>query len=258
MVAAIEMRTVTKVFSEPKRGRELLVIDNISLSVEPNDFFCLLGPSGCGKSTLLNIVAGFEKPTSGEVRVGDVRVEKPGSDRGMVFQQPTLMPWLTVWENVAFHLRLKGMRKSERRQCAQEYIELVGLQGFENHHPSELSGGMNQRVGIARALLMNPSVILMDEPFGALDAQTKLEMQEELVAIWQRHRCTIVFVTHSVEEALFLGNKIAVMTARPGRIRDLIMFDHPRPRDITSLAFNEVKRQVLAIIREEASRRVAA
>jgi NitT/TauT family transport system ATP-binding protein len=257
-VAAIQMRNVTKVFSDPKRGRELLTIDNISLTVERNDFFCLLGPSGCGKSTLLNIIAGFEKTTSGEVLVEGVRVEKPGSDRGMVFQQPTLMPWLTVWENVAFHLRLKGIRKSERRARAQEYIDLVGLQGFENHHPSELSGGMNQRVGIARALLMNPSVILMDEPFAALDAQTKLEMQEELVSIWERHRCTVVFVTHSVEEALFLGNKIAVMTARPGRIRELLSFDLPRPRDITCLPFNDVKRQVLALIREEASRRIAA
>src|SRR5262245_34635024 len=153
-VAAIQMCNVTKVFSDPKRGRELLTIDNISLTVERNDFFCLLGPSGCGKSTLLNIIAGFEKTTSGEVLVEGVRVEKPGSDRGMVFQQPTLMPWLTVWENVAFHLRLKGIRKSERRARAQQYIDLVGLQGFENHHPSELSGGMNQRVGIARALLM--------------------------------------------------------------------------------------------------------
>jgi NitT/TauT family transport system ATP-binding protein len=257
-VAAIQMRNVTKVFSDPKRGRELLTIDNISLTVERNDFFCLLGPSGCGKSTLLNIIAGFEKTTSGEVLVEGVRVEKPGSDRGMVFQQPTLMPWLTVWENVAFHLRLKGIRKSERRARAQEYIDLVGLQGFENHHPSELSGGMNQRVGIARALLMNPSVILMDEPFAALDAQTKLEMQEELVSIWERHRCTVVFVTHSVEEALFLGNKIAVMTARPGRIHELLSFALPRPRDITCLPFNDVKRQVLALIREEASRRIAA
>ena len=168
------------------------------------------------------------------------------------------MPWLTVWENIAFHLRLKGVPKAERRRRAQDFIELVGLQGFENHHPSELSGGMNQRVGIARALLMNPSVILMDEPFAALDAQTKLEMQEELVTIWQRHLCTVVYVTHSVDEALVLGNKIAVMTQRPGRIRELISFDVPRPRDITGAEFNDVKRHVLALIREEGRRRPAA
>jgi NitT/TauT family transport system ATP-binding protein len=257
-MTAIDLRGVSKVFSDAKRGHHLLAIDGITLTVEVNDFFCLLGPSGCGKSTILNMVAGFERPTSGDVRVQGKIVEQPGSDRGVVFQQPTLMPWLTVWENIAFHLKLKGVPKAERRRRAQDFVELVGLQGFENHHPSELSGGMNQRVGIARALLMNPSVILMDEPFAALDAQTKLEMQEELVTIWQRHLCTVVYVTHSVDEALVLGNKIAVMTQRPGRIRELISFDVPRPRDITGVEFNDVKRHVLALIREEGRRRPAA
>ncbi|HMN70489.1 MAG TPA: ABC transporter ATP-binding protein [Rhodoblastus sp.] len=253
-MAAIELRNVVKVFSDPKRGRELLTLDNINLDIEANEFVCLLGPSGCGKSTLLNIIAGFEQPTSGEARVGGRVIDRPGSDRGVVFQQPTLMPWLTVIDNVAFHLRLKGVAKSERHARAKEYIDLVGLSGFENHHPSELSGGMNQRVGIARALLMQPRVILMDEPFAALDAQTKLEMQEELVAIWQRYSCTIVFVTHSVDEALVLGNKIVVMTRRPGRIRECVDFDLPRPRDITSPAFNDAKRRVLGLIRDESSR----
>jgi NitT/TauT family transport system ATP-binding protein len=164
------------------------------------------------------------------------------------------MPWLTAIDNVAFSLKLKGVAKQERQRRAMEFIDLVGLRGFEHHHPAELSGGMNQRVGIARALLMNPRVILMDEPFAALDAQTKLEMQEELVAIWQKHRCTIVFVTHSVDEALVLGNKIVVMTRRPGRIRDSVTFDLPRPRDITSPEFNDAKRHVLALIREESTR----
>jgi NitT/TauT family transport system ATP-binding protein len=253
-MAAIELRNIVKTFSDPKRGRELLTLDQIDLDIEANDFVCLLGPSGCGKSTLLNIVAGFEHPTSGVARVDGRIIDRPGSDRGVVFQQPTLMPWLTVIDNVAFHLRLKGVPKHERRARAREFIELVGLTGFEHHHPSELSGGMNQRVGIARALLMNPRVILMDEPFAALDAQTKLEMQEELVAIWQRHRCTIIFVTHSVDEALVLGNKIVIMTRRPGRIRDCVDFDMPRPRDITSPAFNDTKRHVLRLIREESTR----
>ena len=257
-MTAIELRGVSKIFSDPQRGRYLLAIDDIALTVETNDFFCLLGPSGCGKSTILNMIAGFDRPTSGDVRVQGSKVERPGSDRGVVFQQPTLMPWLTAWENIAFHLKLKGVPKAERRRRAQAFIELVGLQGFENHHPSELSGGMNQRVGLARALLMNPSVILMDEPFAALDAQTKLEMQEELVTIWQRHLCTVVFVTHSVDEALMLGNKIAVMTQRPGRIRQLLTFDVPRPRDITGSEFNDVKRHVLGMIREEARRRPPA
>jgi NitT/TauT family transport system ATP-binding protein len=164
------------------------------------------------------------------------------------------MPWLTAIDNVAFHLKLKGVARAERYDRAMEFIDLVGLRGFEHHHPSELSGGMNQRVGIARALLMNPSVILMDEPFAALDAQTKLEMQEELVAIWQKRRCTIVFVTHSVDEALVLGNKIVVMTKRPGRIREAVNFDLPRPRDITSPEFNDAKRRILSLIREESTR----
>jgi len=253
-MAAIELRDIVKTFSDPKRGRELLTLDRIDLDIEANDFVCLLGPSGCGKSTLLNIVAGFEHPTSGVARVDGRIIDRPGSDRGVVFQQPTLMPWLTVIDNVAFHLRLKGVPKHERHARAREFIELVGLTGFEHHHPSELSGGMNQRVGIARALLMNPRVILMDEPFAALDAQTKLEMQEELVAIWQRHRCTIIFVTHSVDEALVLGNRIVIMTRRPGRIRDCVEFDMPRPRDITSPAFNDTKRHVLQLIREESTR----
>jgi len=253
-MAAIELRKIVKIFADPKRGRELLTLDNIDLDIDANDFVCLLGPSGCGKSTLLNIIAGFENSTSGQALVDGNVVDRPGSDRGVVFQQPTLMPWLTAIDNVAFSLKLKGVAKQERQRRAMEFIDLVGLRGFEHHHPAELSGGMNQRVGIARALLMNPRVILMDEPFAALDAQTKLEMQEELVAIWQKRRCTIVFVTHSVDEALVLGNKIVVMTRRPGRIRESVTFDLPRPRDITSHEFNDAKRRVLALIREESTR----
>lgn len=253
-MAAIELRNIVKIFADPERGRELLTLDNIDLDIDANDFVCLLGPSGCGKSTLLNIIAGFENSTTGQALVDGKVVERPGSDRGVVFQQPTLMPWLTAIDNVAFHLKLKGVAKQERHRRAMEFIDLVGLRGFEHHHPAEMSGGMNQRVGIARALLMNPRVILMDEPFAALDAQTKLEMQEELVAIWQKRRCTIVFVTHSVDEALVLGNKIVVMTRRPGRIRESVMFDLPRPRDITSPEFNDAKRRVLALIREESTR----
>jgi NitT/TauT family transport system ATP-binding protein len=257
-MAEIAIRNVSKIFADKARGREIVALDNVSLNIGDHDFVCLLGPSGCGKSTLLNMIAGFERPTSGRIEVGGTLVEKPGADRGVVFQQPTLMPWLDVAENVAFHLRLKGVGRAERRRQAQDFIDLVGLAGFEWHYPSELSGGMNQRVGIARALLINPRVILMDEPFAALDAQTKLEMQEELVAIWQRIRCTIVFVTHSVDEALVLGNRIAVMSRRPGRIRDWLEFDMPRPRDITSPDFNDAKRRVLGLIREEAGMRKAA
>jgi NitT/TauT family transport system ATP-binding protein len=252
-MAEIAIRNIAKSFTDRAGNREILALDNINFTIGDHDFVCLLGPSGCGKSTLLNMIAGFEQPSAGRVEVGGTLVQKPGADRGVVFQQPTLMPWLNVTDNVAFHLKLKGVGKAERRERAQHFIDLVGLTGFELHFPSELSGGMNQRVGIARALLMNPRVILMDEPFAALDAQTKLEMQEELVQIWQRIKCTIVFVTHSVDEALVLGNKIAVMTRRPGRIRDYFDFDMPRPRDITSPEFNDAKRRVLGLIREEAS-----
>jgi NitT/TauT family transport system ATP-binding protein len=251
-MAEITIAKVVKSFVDRQRGAEIVAVDNVSLSIRDHDFVCLLGPSGCGKSTLLNMIAGFDKPTAGRIEVAGVLVQKPGADRGVVFQQPTLMPWLNVVDNVAFHLKLKGIAKSERRRRAQEFIDLVGLSGFEQHFPAELSGGMNQRVGIARALLMNPRVILMDEPFAALDAQTKIEMQEELVQIWQRIKCTIVFVTHSVDEALVLGNRIAVMSRRPGRIRDYFEFDMPRPRDVTGPEFNEAKRRVLTLIRDEA------
>jgi NitT/TauT family transport system ATP-binding protein len=250
-MAGIEISGVSKVFRDNKRKADVTALDDITISVAKNELLCLLGPSGCGKSTLLNMIAGFERPSRGTVMVDGLLITAPGSDRGVVFQQPNLMPWLPVWENVAFHLLLRGGQKAVRRDTAQRYINMVGLTGFENHYPSELSGGMSQRVGIARALLMNPRVILMDEPFGALDEQTRMEMQNELVRIWQQHQGTIVFVTHGIDEALTLGTHVAVMSARPGRIRDIIPLDLPRPRDITSPRFNEVKRHILDLLRAE-------
>ena len=249
----IELNRIVKVFKDRKRGTDMLAIDDVTLKLPQKEFLCLLGPSGCGKSTLLNMIAGFEFPTSGTVTVAGKPVTGPGAERGMVFQQANLMPWLPVWDNVAFSLKLQGKSQAERRRAAQPFIDTVKLTGFENHYPSELSGGMAQRVGIARALLLNPTVILMDEPFAALDAQTKLEMQEELVTLWQRYESTIVFVTHSVDEALILATKVAVMTHRPGRIRELIDVALPRPRDSTSQAFNDAKRHVLSLIREESA-----
>jgi NitT/TauT family transport system ATP-binding protein len=250
-VGAIEISHLCKTFQDPKRSADVVALEDINLTVAKNEFLCLLGPSGCGKSTLLNMIAGFTKPSSGTAMVDGHLITAPGADRGVVFQHPNLMPWLPVWENVAFHLLLRGDKKSERRAMAQRYIATVGLTGFENHYPSELSGGMNQRVGIARALLMNPQVILMDEPFGALDEQTRMDMQNELVRIWQQHQGTIVFVTHGIDEALTLGTHVAVMSARPGRIREVIRLDLPRPRDITSPQFNESKRHLLNLIRSE-------
>lgn len=240
-------------FADAQSGKNFKALEDISLSVQRNDFLCLLGPSGCGKSTLLNMIAGFDHPTSGTVSVGGQVVTGPGSDRGFVFQQPTLMPWLTVWENVAFHLTMLGLPAATRREKAQHFIDMVRLTGFENHFPSELSGGMNQRVGIARALLMNPEVILMDEPFGALDEQTRMDMHSELVRIWRESQATIVFVTHSIEESLSLGTQVAVMSARPGCIRELIQVDLPRPRDPTSPRFNDYKRHILSLLRPESA-----
>jgi NitT/TauT family transport system ATP-binding protein len=250
-MATIEISHLSKIFKDAKRKSDVVALDDINLEVAKNQFLCLLGPSGCGKSTLLNMIAGFEKPTSGTVTVDGQLITAPGSDRGVVFQQANLMPWLPIWENVAFHLLLRGGQKGERRTIAQRYIDMVGLTGFENHYPSELSGGMNQRVGIARALLMNPQVILMDEPFGALDEQTRMDMQNELVRIWQQHQGTIVFVTHGIDEALTLGTHVAVMSARPGRIREIIPIDLSRPRDITSPQFNQTKRHILDLLRSE-------
>jgi NitT/TauT family transport system ATP-binding protein len=250
-MATIEISRLSKIFKDAKRKSDVIALDDINLEVAKNEFLCLLGPSGCGKSTLLNMIAGFEKPSSGAVTVDGQLITAPGSDRGVVFQQANLMPWLPIWENVAFHLLLRGGQKGEQRAVAQRYIDMVGLTGFENHYPPELSGGMNQRVGIARALLMNPQVILMDEPFGALDEQTRMDMQNELVRIWQQHQGTIVFVTHGIDEALTLGTHVAVMSARPGRIREIIPIDLSRPRDITSPQFNQTKRHILDLLRSE-------
>ncbi|WNC94646.1 ABC transporter ATP-binding protein [Paraburkholderia sp. FT54] len=251
-MALITIDSVSRTFEDTKRKQVVTALDNVSLKVERNDFLCLLGPSGCGKSTLLNMIAGFDSPSSGTVSVGGSIVTAPGADRGVVFQQANLMPWLPVWENVAFHLKMRNVPKPERRERAQRFIEMVGLRGFENHFPSELSGGMNQRVGIARALLMNPEVILMDEPFGALDEQTKMDMHAELIRIWRESRSTIVFVTHGIDESLALGTHVAVMSARPGRIRELLPISLDRPRDPTSAEFNDYKRHILSLLRPEA------
>ncbi|MCZ2495429.1 ATP-binding cassette domain-containing protein [Xylophilus sp. Kf1] len=251
-MALITIDRVSRLFEDPQRGKPVVALEDVSITVARNEFVCLLGPSGCGKSTLLNMIAGFDHPTTGTVSVGGQVVTRPGADRGVVFQQANLMPWLPVWENVAFHLQMRGAPRAERREKAQRFIEMVGLKGFENHFPSELSGGMNQRVGIARALLMNPEVILMDEPFGALDEQTKMDMHAELVRIWRESQSTIVFVTHGIDEALALGTHVAVMSARPGRIRELLPIDLERPRDSTSPRFNDYKRHILSLLRPEA------
>jgi NitT/TauT family transport system ATP-binding protein len=231
-----------------------LAVTDTSLEMKPGEFVCILGPSGCGKSTLLNCIAGYVKPTSGTVRVDDKPITGPGPDRGMVFQQYSLFPWKTIKENVAFGPKVGGSSANGAESIANTFLAMVGLSNFADRYPAELSGGMQQRVGIARALANYPSVLLMDEPFGALDAQTRLMMQENLLGIWSEFRTTVVFVTHDVDEAVFLADRILVMSAAPGKIIDDITVDLDRPRDpvmATDRRFIEIKKHCLEMIRAE-------
>ena len=237
-----------------RRGADVIAVDDLSLDVADREFISIVGPSGCGKSSLLRVVAGLIEPTSGAVYLDGRRVEGPGADRGMVFQSYTLFPWLTVQGNVEFGSRINRMPSAQRSARAREYIEMVGLKGFEGHYPKELSGGMMQRVAIARALANDPDVLLMDEPFGALDAQTRIIMQELLVNLWQRTPKTILFVTHDIDEAIFLSERVYIMTARPGRIKQVLEVDLARPRSLdllTSPTFVDMKRTVLDSIKQE-------
>lgn len=227
-------------------------LDKVDLEVAAGEFVALLGPSGCGKSTLLNLVAGFESNTSGLLQVHGKAVEKPGPDRGVVFQEAALFPWLSVWENVIFGPKTQGLAPSGYEARAHDMLRIVGLSDFKNHLPVQLSGGMRQRVGIARILTLGSRVLLMDEPFGALDAQTRLSMQELLLSVWQQLKPTIVFVTHDIDEALFLADTVYVMSARPGRIQARLTVPLGRPRsieDTTSESFNAMKREILRQIR---------
>ena len=255
--ATIRLHDVWKEFV--KRGGRVEALQAIDFVVEPNEFAAILGPSGCGKSTLLNMVAGFDRPTRGRVLVAGEPVEAPDPRRGVVFQEPALFPWYTVLDNITFGPKTLGQSPSVYRPKVETLLEQVGLQGFEGHYPAELSGGMKQRVGIARVLVMEPRVLLMDEPFGSLDAQTRSLMHELLLSVWERHHQTVLFITHDIEEALLLADSVSVMTARPGRIKKRLAVEFPRPRSVeltTSPLFNELKREVLALIREE-SRRAA-
>jgi len=251
-MAFLEVRGVEHTYVLKKQRIEAL--KGIDMSVEEKSFVTILGPSGCGKSTLLRLIAGLEMPTKGEIYLEGRRVEGPGSDRGMVFQSYTLFPWLTVKENIEFGLVLKGMSRAEREEISSHFISITGLSGFEDYYPKNLSGGMQQRVAIARALANDPEVLLMDEPFGALDAQTRMLMQEFLLRLWQDSHKTILFVTHDIEEAIFLGDFIFVMTSRPGRFKKIVEIDIPRPRDFdikVSPEFTEMKKELYDMIREE-------
>ena len=231
---AIEIRGVSKTFLKPGNTKgsweEIKALHNIDLEVKDKEFFSFIGPSGCGKTTLLRMIDGLTSTTDGEILVNGRPVTGPGPDRGFVFQNFGLFPWRTVLQNVAFGLEVQGINKSERESRAMEYVRMVGLERFRNHYPHELSGGMQQRVGIARALAVEPDILLMDEPFGALDAQTREVLQEELLKIWLNHQRTIIFVTHSIDEAIFLSDRIALFSPGPGEIREILEVDFPHPR----------------------------
>jgi NitT/TauT family transport system ATP-binding protein len=254
-MSMVAIKGVSRSFAGRNGGAPVKALEPINLAVERNDFITILGPSGCGKSTLLRIVAGLDKPTIGEVSVNSRPVTGPGRDRGMVFQSYTLFPWLTVAENVAFGLRESGLPETERRAVVAQWLERIGLQSFAQHSPKQLSGGMQQRTAIARALANNPDMLLLDEPFGALDNQTRSLMQELLLGIWEREAKTILFVTHDIEEAIFLGSRVVVMSARPGRIKTILSVDLPHPRHYTlktTPEFSELKRRLTEEIRVEA------
>jgi len=247
----LSINKLRKVFEKKDGVENLVAIEEFSLEVADGEFICLLGPSGCGKTTLLRIVAGLDVQTSGEVLLNGKELRGPGSDRGMVFQEFGLFPWRTVRKNIEFGLELRKVSKAEREAASTKYIELVGLKGFESSHPYELSGGMKQRVGIARAMVNDPALLLMDEPFGALDAQTRNLMQKELLRIWKETKKTVLFVTHSVDEACYLADRIVVMTSRPGTIKDIFNITWERPRDRASVEFANFRKQILTELERE-------
>ena len=228
-VTKLKIDNVKKIY-QTRKG-EMTALNGVNLDIKENEFICVVGPSGCGKSTLLNIIAGLDTPTSGAVYIDGKKIEGTGTERGVVFQQYALFPWLTVLKNVMFGLKLQGKSDAEAKEIAMKYIKMVQLEDFVNHYPKELSGGMKQRVAIARAYAVKPEVLLMDEPFGALDAQTRTQLQTELLKTWQEENKTCFFVTHDIEEAIVLASRVVIMSARPGRIKEIIDIDIPHPRD---------------------------
>ncbi|HET6151449.1 MAG TPA: ABC transporter ATP-binding protein [Marmoricola sp.] len=266
MSAQIELKDAGQVFAvrndDDKRKQDFVALANVNLTIAAGEFLTLVGPSGCGKSTILDLIGGLTKPSSGTVSIDGEPITGPGPDRSVVFQQYTLLPWRTAQENIEFALEaVGGWSKSERKERARRYLDLVGLTEFANRYPHELSGGMKQRVAIARSLSYEPSVLLMDEPFGALDAQTRERLQEELVDIWKRTGTTIVFITHDIEEAIFLGQRVAVMSSRPGTIRTVINIGLDRSasaeEDVRGTqAFAAYRHQVWSLLRERPVNRV--
>jgi ABC-type nitrate/sulfonate/bicarbonate transport system ATPase subunit len=252
-MSKLSIQGVSRVF-EGAKGQRTVALTPVDFQVNDNDFVTILGPSGCGKSTMLRIVAGLDQPTTGRVLLDGQPVDGPGADRGMVFQSYTLFPWLTIAQNIRFGLRERGMPEAQQKERCDYFMAKVGLRGFENHYPKQLSGGMQQRTAIARALANDPKILLLDEPFGALDNQTRVLMQELLLGIWEASRKTVLFVTHDIDEAIFMANRVAVFSARPGRIKTELAVDleHPRHYTIkTSPEFMELKARLTEEIRAE-------
>jgi NitT/TauT family transport system ATP-binding protein len=250
--AILVAERISKRFADPDGGGEVLALRDITVAVRRHEFLSVIGPSGCGKSTFLRIVAGLDRPSSGEITVDGRRVKGPGADRGMVFQEYALLPWKTTLQNVAFGPQLKGVPKREREAAARRFIELVGLGGFEQRYPHQLSGGMRQRAAVARALANQPAVLLMDEPFAAVDAMTRQRLQEELTQISQTERMTVLFVTHAIEEAIFLSDRVVVLSGRPGTVIRELTVDFPRPRSwetlINDAGFIALRDKLLALL----------
>jgi NitT/TauT family transport system ATP-binding protein len=253
MQAYIYGRNVNLTFRPPNRG-PVRALQGFDIDINEGEFLSIVGPSGCGKSTFLNVLLGLIKPDSGEILMRGAPIAGPGTDRAMVFQEFGLLPWRTVQANVELGLELKGMAGAARHEISQRLIDMVGLAGFEGHYPHELSGGMKQRVGLARALATDPDVLLMDEPFAALDAQTRDIMQVELLSIWQKARKTVLFVTHQIDEAIYLSDRVMVMTKRPGHAKKIFPIDLPRPRDYemrVTPEFNELKLEIWQTLKDE-------
>jgi len=257
-MSELEISGVSRIFPGVNGRPPVTALQPTTLNIARNDFVTILGPSGCGKSTLLRIVAGLDRPTTGTVVAAGRPVTGPGVDRGMVFQSYTLFPWLSVRENIAFGLREKGVAEKEKWEIVDSYIDKVGLRGFENHWPKQLSGGMQQRTAIARALANDPRILLLDEPFGALDNQTRALMQELLLGIWEREQKTVLFITHDIEEAVFMASRVVTMTARPGRIKSITPVDLPHPRHYTIKASPEFSALRLKLTEEIRSEALAA
>ena len=260
-MAKLEAVGVSMEYYQPRTRARLLAIDNLSLAVDEGEFVSIVGPSGCGKSTFLKIVDGLVPATSGELRLDGRSIRGPGVERAMVFQDASLFPWYTVLRNVAYGLECQGVGRREAEQRARPLIELVGLAGFEHHYPYELSGGMQQRVNLARALTVDPELLLMDEPFAALDAQTRELMQSELLNVWQQSRKTVLFITHQIDEAVYLSDRVIVMSARPGRLLADLRIDVRRPRDLhvkRTPEFLEYSDRIWSLIEGQVKRNFAA